>query len=88
MKCNFHVSAHHAYGHAGNTSNKCADAAASLGMKGFVSENDVPVFKPERDLFVQRLFEVRHCLTYIAEILHSMVVQSHPVYFLSSSGEF
>ena len=63
LKCNFHVSAHHAHGHAGNTGNKCADAAASLGMKGFVSENNVPVFWPERDLFDQRLFEVLHCLT-------------------------
>ena len=57
-------------------------------MKGFVSQNNVPVFWPERDIFVQRLFEVRHCLTQIAEVLRSMVVQSHPEYFLSSSTEF
>ena len=30
LKCNFHVSAHHVYGHAGNMGNDCADAAASL----------------------------------------------------------
>ena len=79
LKCNFHVPAHHAHGHAGNTGNECADAAASLGMKGFVSENNVPVFRPECDIFVQRLFEVLHRLTQIAEVLHSMVVQSQPV---------
>ena len=78
LKCNFHVSAHHARGHAGNTGNECPDAAASLDMKGFVSENNVPVFWPERDIFVQRLFEVHHCLTQIAEVLHSLVVQSQP----------
>ena len=63
LKCNFHVSAHHAHGHGGNTGNEFADAAASLGMKGCVSENNVPVFWLERDIFVQRLFEVLHCLT-------------------------
>ena len=78
LKCNFHVSAHDVYGHAGNTDNECADAAASFGMRGFVSDNNVPVFWPERGLFVQRLFEVLHCLTQIAEVLHSMVVQSQP----------
>ena len=79
LSVRFHVSAHHACGHAGNTGNKCADAAASLGMKAFVSENNVPVFRPECDIFVQRLFEVLHRLTQIAEVLHSMVVQSQPV---------
>ena len=88
LKCNFHVPAHHAHGHAGNTGNECADAAASLGMKGFVSENNVPVFRPECDIFVQRLFEVLHCLTQIAEVLHSMVVQSQPGYFLSYSAYY
>ena len=45
-------------------------------MRGFVSEKNVPVFWPERGLFAQRLYDVPHCLTQIAEVLHSMVVQS------------
>ena len=76
LKCKFHVSAHHVYGHAGNTGNECADAAASLGMRGFVFKNNVPVFWPERGLVVQRLFDVSHCLTQNAEVLESMVVES------------
>ena len=62
LTCNFHVSVHHVSGHAGNTGDECADAAASLGMRGFVSVNNVPVFWPERGLFGQRLFEFHHCL--------------------------
>ena len=37
-KCKFHISAHLFYGHAGKTGNECVDAAAVLGMRGFVSE--------------------------------------------------
>ena len=73
LKCNIHVSAHHVFGHAGNAGNECADVA-SLGMRGFISENNVPLFWPERDLSVLRLFEVPHRLTQIAEVLHSIIV--------------
>ena len=62
LTCNFHVSAHHVHGHARNTVNECADAAASLGMRGFVSVNNFRVFWPERGLFGQRLVEFHHCL--------------------------
>ena len=44
LKCNSHVSAHHVFCHAGNAGNECADVAASLGMRGFISENNVPIF--------------------------------------------
>ena len=65
---------HHVYGHAGKTGNECAEAAACLGMRGFVSENNVPIFWLERGLFVQRLLEVRHCLTQVAERSHTLLV--------------
>ena len=47
LTCNVPASSHHVYGHAVNTGNECADAAVSLGMKAFVSENNVPIFWPE-----------------------------------------
>ena len=56
LNCNFHVSAHHVSGHAGNTGNECADAAASLGTRGFVSEKNVPIFRPERGFFCSTPF--------------------------------
>ena len=33
-----HITVHRVFSHAGNAENECADIAASLGMKGFVSE--------------------------------------------------
>ena len=48
LKCNFHVSAHHVFGHSGN---ECADTATSLGIRGLISENNVPFFLPERFFF-------------------------------------
>ena len=44
LKCKFHVSTHHVFGHAGNAGNECADVAASLGLRGFISENTLPRF--------------------------------------------
>ena len=75
LKCNFHVPAHLVVGHAGIAGNECADTATSLGMRRFISENNVPNFWSERCLFVQRLFEVPLCLTQIAERLHTFLVQ-------------
>ena len=43
LKCKFHLSVHHVFSHAGNAWNECADAA-SLGMRGFISEANVPLF--------------------------------------------
>ena len=78
LKCNFHVSAHHVFGHAGNAGNECADVAASLGMRGFIFENNVHFFLARETVFVQRLFEIPHCLSRIAEVLHSFIVRSQP----------
>ena len=47
-------------------------------MRSFISENNVPVFWPEKGFYVQRLFEIPHRLTEHAEVLHSITVQSHP----------
>ena len=44
LKCNVHLSAHHVFRHAGNAGNECAGAAPSLGMRYFISENNVPLF--------------------------------------------
>ena len=54
--------------HARNVGNECADSAASLFMRGFVSDSNVPSFLPERRFCVQHLFEIPHCLTQIAEV--------------------
>ena len=69
---NVHASSHHVYGHAGNTGNECADAAVSLGREKLsVSENNVPIFWPEEVFQFNAFFEVLHCLTQIAERLHT-----------------
>ena len=44
LKCNFRDSAHHVFGLAGSAGNECADAAASLGMRGLISETNDPSF--------------------------------------------
>ena len=44
-RCN-ELQLRHVFGHAGNAGNECADGAASLGMRGFISENNVPDFGP------------------------------------------
>ena len=43
LKCNIHVSAHD-LGHAGDAGDECVDTDASLGMRGLISENNVPKF--------------------------------------------
>ena len=43
LKWNIHVSAHD-FGHADDAGDECVDTAASLGMRGLVSENNVPKF--------------------------------------------
>ena len=79
LKCNFHVSAHHVFGHAGHAGNECADVAASLGMRGLISENNVPLFFGLREVFLCKAFlRSLTVLTRIAEVLHSITVQSQP----------
>ena len=41
LKCNIHVSAHDC-GHGGDAGDECVDTDASLGMRGLISENNVP----------------------------------------------
>ena len=78
LKCTFHISALHVFSNAGNAGTECADVAASLGMRGFLSENNVPVLWPEKGFFAQRLFEIPHRLTQIGEVLYSIIGQSQP----------
>ena len=55
-----HIAVHHVLGHAGNAGNECADSTTSLGLRGFVSEDNVPW--PDRRFVAQRLLNVFHCL--------------------------
>ena len=73
-KGKFHT-VHHVFGHAGNAGNECADSAASLGLRGFVSEDNVPSFWPDRRFFVQRVLDVLHCLSRVAGFLHCVAVE-------------
>ena len=67
------IAVHHVLGHAGNAGNECADSTTSLGLRGFVSEDNVPW--PDRRFVAQRLLNVFHCLYRVAEVLHSVVVE-------------
>ena len=49
----FHISAHHHFSHVGNVGNEGADVAASLGMRGLISENNISICRLE--IFIQRL---------------------------------
>ena len=52
-----------------------ADAAASLSMRGLISESNVPSFRLDRELSVKRFAESPHCLTPFAARLHTFLVQ-------------
>ena len=71
-KCNFQISVHHVFGHAGKAGNECANIAASLGMRGFISESNVLSCWPHQTVPCAALAECR-CLSGVAEVLHSMV---------------
>ena len=62
-KCNFRISVHHVFRPAGKARNGCADIAASLGMRGFISESNVLSCWPTRHFHVQRLLRVSCCLS-------------------------
>ena len=83
LECKFHFSANHVFSHAGNAGNECADVAASLGIRAWraSSPRTTFLFLGLREFFVQRLFEIPHRLTQIAEVLHTIVVQSEPGHF-------
>ena len=72
-KCNFHVSVHHVFGHAGKAGNECADIAESMGMESFISESNVLSWWPTRLFHLQRLLSVPRCLSGVAGVLHSIV---------------
>ena len=74
--CRFDISGHHVFSNAGDAGNECADIAASLGTKGFISECNVSSFWPARLFYVQRLLNAPQCLSRIAENLHNFLVQS------------
>ena len=73
LRANPTSAVHHVLGHAGNAGNECADSTTSLGLRGFVSEDNVPW--PDRRFVAQRLLNVFHCLYRVAEVLHSVVVE-------------
>ena len=79
LKCNFHVSAHHAHGHAGNIGNECADAAASLGM--IVSSPRITCLFSGLNVIFLFNASLKFSIVSLkyAEVLHSMVFQSQPV---------
>ena len=61
-----HIAVHHVLGHAGNAANECAERTASLGLRGFVSEDNTPW--PDRRFVAERLLNVFHCLSRVAEV--------------------
>ena len=70
-----HIAVHHVLGHAGNAGNECADSTTSLGLRGFVSEGNVPW--SVRRYVAQLLLNVFQFLSRVAEVLHSVVVELH-----------
>ena len=50
----------------------------SLGMKGFISECNVPLFWPTRLFYVRRLLNALHCLSRVAETLLNLLVPKQP----------
>ena len=74
-KGTFHITVHHVFGHAGNAGNECADCAASFGLRGHVSRDNIPSLWPDRRLLIHPLLSVLHCLSRVAEVLHRLVVE-------------
>ena len=72
-KCNFRISVDHVFRPAGKARNGCADIAASLGMRGFISESNVLSCWPTRHFHVQRLLKGFLLPFWVAEVLHSIV---------------
>ena len=66
-KGKFHITIHHISGHAENAGNECVDGAASLALKGLVSEDNVPSLWLDRRILAQRLLNAHYCLSRIAE---------------------
>ena len=79
LKCNIHAFCPSFFykSLAGNAGNECADVAASLGMRGFISDQQRSSSFGLREIFLffAFSFEVPHRLTQIAEVLHSIIVQ-------------
>ena len=45
-------------------------------LRGFVSHDNIPSLGPDSRLLLHPLFSVPHCLSRVAEVLHSLVVET------------
>ena len=60
----FRISFHHVFSHAGNAGNVCSDSAASLGLRGLVSDTNVQNFLAGKAVLCAGLFfDIPHRLT-------------------------
>ena len=74
-RANSTLAVHHVCGPAGNAGNECADCAASMGLRGFVSHDNIPSPGPDSRLLLHPLSSVPHCLSRVAEVPHGLVVE-------------
>ena len=68
------LAVHHVCGPAGNAGIECADCAASVGLRGFVSHDNIPSPGPDSRLLLHPLLGVSQCLSRVVEVLHNLVV--------------
>ena len=71
-KGKFHVTIHRVFGNIGNG---CADCAASQGLRGLVSQDNLPSFWSDRRLLIDPLLSAPHCLSHVPEVLHNLVIE-------------
>ena len=74
-RANSTLAVHHVCGPAGNAGNECEDCAASLGLRGFVSHDNIPSLGPDSRLLLHPLLSVPHCLSRFAEVPHGLIVE-------------
>ena len=46
-----------------------------LGLRGLVSQDNLPSFWPDRRLLIHSLLSVPHCFSCVSEVLHNLVVE-------------
>ena len=71
-KGKFYVTVHRVFGNIGNG---CADCAASQGLRGLVSQDNLSTFWSDRRLLIDPLLSVPHCLSHVPEVLHNLVIE-------------